>query len=192
VGTLKGVKVPVVKVRRSMNATKLRVAAAALAVLFAFAAASATAEAQPVPDVTAPPGVTTVREVQGGGAQIYACHMTASDAYQWTLTGPKAILINADGSDFGTHGFGPAWTATDGSSIGADGAHPLAKADRAGSVPSLLLTVTSSRGSGVLNGIRLVRRSDTKGGLPPASGCDAGHLNATAASHYSAVYTFYR
>jgi Protein of unknown function (DUF3455) len=37
-----------------------------------------------------------------------------------------------------------------------------------------------------------VRRADTEGGLPPASGCDAAHTGATTAVHYSAVYTFFR
>jgi hypothetical protein len=32
----------------------------------------------PTPEVTPPPGVTTVQEVQAGGVQIYACRMTAT------------------------------------------------------------------------------------------------------------------
>jgi hypothetical protein len=76
--------------------------------------------------------------------------------------------------------------------IGADGAHTLAKIDRAYSVPALLLRVNSSQGQGILSGVRFVRRSDTEGGLPPAVGCDSTHVDATVASHYSAVYTFYK
>lgn len=139
-----------------------------------------------------PLGATVVREVQGGGVQVYACRPTANGSYPRTLVGPKALLINDDGSTFGMHSAGPTWTADDGSSIKADGAHPLAKVDRPGSVPALLLKVTSSHGSGALSGVRLVRRSDTEAGLPPTTGCDASHANATVASHYSAVYTFYR
>jgi hypothetical protein len=59
-------------------------------------------------------------------------------------------------------------------------------------VPALLLRVTSFHGEGILSGVRFVRRSETEGGLAPATGCDAAHANATTASHYSAVYTFYR
>jgi hypothetical protein len=70
--------------------------------------------------------------------------------------------------------------------------HPLAKIDLPGSVPALLLTVTSEHGDGVLRGVRFVRRAQTQGGAAPAAGCDAEHVNATTASRYSAVYTFYR
>lgn len=139
-----------------------------------------------------PPGAVAVREVQAGGAQIYACRATASGPFAWTLVGPKALLINDDGSDFGTHSAGPTWTAADGSSISADGAHPLAKIESAQSIPALVLNVVSSKGQGILSGIRFVRRADTAGGRAPATGCDAQHADATTAVHYSAVYTFYR
>jgi hypothetical protein len=164
------------------------IAALALFLTCASASASAETESQPSP----PPGTTVVREVQAGGAQVYACRAAAGGAYQWTLVGPKAVLINDDGTDFGTHSAGPTWTAVDGSSIGADGAHPLAKIDRPQSVPALLLAVTSTHGEGVLSGVRFVRRAETQGGTAPATGCDATHVDATTASRYSAVYTFYR
>lgn len=175
-----------------MDRRSLWPAAGALALMLSFAAGADEASAAGAPDVPPPAGAAVVREVQGGGAQVYACRAAANGTYAWTLTGPEAVLINDGGGEFGTHSAGPTWTATDGSSISADGAHPLAKVNRPDSVPALLLTVTSSRGSGVLSGVRLVRRSDTQGGLPPSTGCDASHLNATVASHYSAVYTFYR
>ena len=112
--------------------------------------------------------------------------------YQWTLVGPSAILVNDDGTSFGTHTAGPTWTAADGSAITADGAHPVATVKRAEGVPALLLAVTSSTGTGVLNGVRFVRRVDTAGGFAPATDCDASHVNARIAKHYSAIYTFYR
>lgn len=162
----------------------------ALWVLWAVASGGAggAQEAEPQP----PADATFLRAVQGGGAQIYACAATPAGGFAWTLRGPKAVLIADDGSDFGTHSAGPTWVAVDGSMIGADGAHPLAKIDHPQSVPSLLLRVTSLRGDGMLSGVRYVRRSDTAGGLPPANGCDAQHVNAVAARHYSAVYSFYR
>jgi hypothetical protein len=145
-------------------------------------------ETEPQP----PPDATLVREVQGGGAQVYACRATPAGGFAWTLVGPKAVLIADDGSDFGTHSAGPIWVAVDGSMIGADGAHPLAKVEHPQSVASLLLRVTSSRGDGALAGVRYVRRTDTAGGLPPAGGCDAQHVGGVSARHYSAVYSFYR
>ncbi len=160
------------------------------AMLLCAGAASAAGESPA--DIAAPPGAGVVREVQAGGVQIYACRATSTGTFAWVLTGPKAILVDADGSDFGTHGVGPRWTATDGSAIVADGAHPLAKVERPDGVAALLLSVVSSTGSGVLSGVRFVRRWDTSGGLPPATVCDASSTGATVARHYSAVYTFYR
>jgi hypothetical protein len=169
-----------------------RATGAALLLFLTCATAGAAANAAPEPELTPPPGATLVREVQAGGAQVYACRTAADGAYQWTLTGPKALLVNDDGSDFGMHGAGPSWTAADGSSIRADGAHPLAVVKRTGAVPALMLKVVSSTGSGALSGVQFVRRADTEGGLAPATGCDAAHAGATTAVHYSAVYTFFR
>ncbi len=155
--------------------------------LAAFAPLPAAAQQEVVP----PAGVTPVRVVQAGGAQVYACRMQADGTYAWALVGPKAVLVNADGSDFGTHTAGPRWTAADGSSIVADGANPVMRAPRPNAVPALVLRVASATGTGILSDVRFVSRADTLGGLAPATGCDAAHVNATAASHYSAVYTFY-
>jgi hypothetical protein len=162
--------------------------AVALLCLCASPIVSLAADLQPAP----PSDATIVRDVQAGGAQVYACRKTSPATFGWVLVGPKAVLINANGIDFGSHSAGPTWTALDGSTIVADGAHPLAKVDRANAVPALLLSVTASHGNGVLTGVRYVRRADTEGGLPPATGCDAEHVDSTAASHYSATYTFYR
>jgi hypothetical protein len=178
--------------RAAMNAHTPHVAVTALVLFLACAFSSESTIAAPVPEPTPPAGATVVREVQAGGAQVYACRETETGAFQWTLTGPKAVLINDDGSDFGTHSAGPTWTAVDGSTITGDGAHPLAKIDRFQSVPALLLKVASAHGDGVLSGVRFVRRTETAGGVAPANGCDAAHVNTTVAIRYSAVYTFYR
>jgi hypothetical protein len=167
-------------------------AAASMALFVLLAGSGSVAAMAADPEIAPPAGAAVVREVQAGGAQVYACRQTPAGAYQWTLVGPNAILINADGTSFGTHSPGPTWTAADGSAITGDGAHPLAAVKRSEGVPALLLAVASSTGTGVLNGVRFVQRSDTAGGFAPTTGCDASHLNATAAKHYSAVYTFYR
>jgi hypothetical protein len=139
-----------------------------------------------------PPDAVVVGEAQAGGAQVYRCAVVPDGTFAWTLIGPKALLVGDDGTDFGTHSAGPMWTAVDGSSITADGAHPLEKVARPQSVPALLLRVTGQTGTGVLSGVRFVRRADTEGGLPPPGGCDAAHTGAVTARHYSAIYTFYK
>ncbi len=154
----------------------------------ALAFVPVAAGAQIVP----PPGVTVVRHVQAGGAQVYSCKQQPDGTYAWTLVGPKAVLVNDDGTDFGTHTTGPRWTAVDGSSIVAEGANPVARLARPNAVPALVLRVAAAGGSGVLSDVRFVVRDDTEGGVAPATGCDAAHAGATVASHYSATYTFYR
>jgi len=150
-----------------MHRNTLRAAGAALLLFLTRASAGAAADAAPEPEPTPPPGTTLVR-VQAGGAQVYACRSAADGTYQWTLTGPKAPLVNDDGSDFGMHSAGPAWTAVDGSSIRADGAHPLAVVKRTGAVPALMLKVISSNGSGALSGVQFVRRA--RYGRRPSAG----------------------
>lgn len=162
----------------------------ACAVALALVGCSALAMAREA--APGPAGSTVVREVQAGGAQVYACRRLPTGIFAWMLVGPKAVLVNDDGSDFGTHAAGPTWMAVDGSKITADGAHPLEKITRPNAVPGLLLTVTSAEGNGMLTGVRYVRRAETEGGLAPDGGCDAAREGATVASHYSAVYTFYR
>jgi hypothetical protein len=39
--------------------------------------------------------------------------------------------------------------------------------------------------------VKFIRRSDTRGGIAPTTGCDAQHLNATSRVPYTAIYTFY-
>lgn len=169
-----------------------RAACSALVLFLSSASLGAPALAASAQQINPPAGVAVVREVQGGGAQVYACRAAAGGSYAWTLLGPNAILVNDDGTRFGSHGNGPHWTADDGSTVRADGAHPLAVVKHPDAVPDLLLKVVSEQGSGVLSPVKFVTRTDTQGGLPPKTGCDAAHAGATAAEHYSAIYTFYR
>src|SRR5581483_11184477 len=177
------------------NASAMRITRHAISMTFGALLAgglAAGAASAAEPDVAAPAGAMLVREVQAGGAQVYACRQAADGSYGWSLVGPNAVLVNADGTTFGTHTAGPTWTASDGSSVVADGAHPVNVVRRPNAVPALLLSVASSNGNGVLTGVRFIRRSDTEGGVAPATGCDAGaaRANARAAVHYSAIYSF--
>ena len=164
----------------------------------ATAALCVTTTATATPQITSgdveralPPGSVTVREVQGGGAQIYACHELANQ-YVWILVGPQAVLVNDDGSIFGVHTAGPKWVAQDGSSIVANSDKPLARISHPDALPALLLSVIASGGPGALSGILYVSRTNVLGGMPPDAGCDAEHAGATVARHYSAVYRFFK
>jgi len=147
--------------------------------------------AQP-PDPTLPPATATVvLAAEGRGVQIYRC--TQQDAsYTWVFQSPEATLFDPKThQQLGTHGAGPTWTWQDGSAITGKVLQKLPSPDP-NSIPWLLLSTTpSGTAAGALTPITLVRRSDTHGGNPPATGCDAQHANATLRVPYTATYTFY-
>jgi len=123
--------------------------------------------------------------VHASGDQVYTC-----DGSQWALTAPDAKLFDESGRQVGTHFAGPAWQWSDGSQVIGK---PVANATPdAQSVPWLLLTAADHRGEGVMKSISSIQRLHTKGGKPPAGGCDAAHKGDQTRSHYTADYYFYR
>ncbi len=103
---------------------------------------------------------------------------------------PVARLFDANQNEVGTHGDGPLWNFEDGSSIQGV---PFAKSSSPdpASIPWLLLKGVKPRRVGVLTAVDFIRRSDTKGGTPPTSGCDPVHKGDIARIPYTATYTFY-
>jgi hypothetical protein len=139
--------------------------------------------------ISPPPSSALLLEAQADGVQIYVCeHMNSGEG--WVFKEPSAELFDNEGRQIATHFAGPTWKLTDGSEvIGA----PVAKADApmSGAIPWLLLKVTARHGSGKLAAVSMIRRIDTKGGVAPATGCDANHLGDEARMRYSATYQFY-
>ncbi len=99
-------------------------------------------------------------------------------------------MLDASGKEVGSHGAGPFWKAADGSLVKGK-LVTSSKAPGAGDIAWLLLKASEHERSGVLATVEYIRRSDTHGGVAPATGCDAGHLEATARVPYTATYTFY-
>jgi len=129
--------------------------------------------------------------VKGDGVQIYACKDAAGGSgAQWTLVAPDAKLLDASGKVVGTHGAGPFWKSVDGSLVKGQ---VVAKnnAPGAGDVPWLLLKASAHEGDGLMSKVEFIRRTETHGGAPPATGCDAQHLNVELRVPYTATYTFY-
>ena len=60
-----------------------------------------------------------------------------------------------------------------------------------GAIPWLLLRAKSHEGSGRLSTVAFIRRTKTKGGAAPVSGCDASHVSEQARMRYSAEYQFF-
>jgi Protein of unknown function (DUF3455) len=145
--------------------------------------------------VEAPASATLVLQLFAKGTQNYRCQATSASAAEWKLVAPEAELFRGTepGGDLaGTHGAGPSWTLKDGS--GAKGDAPNAKraASPEGAIPWLLIPSQSNGQPGELQGVTLVQRIGTKGGVAPAGGCDAGSVGAETKVPYTATYVFYR
>ena len=133
-----------------------------------------------------------VLEMRAAGVQVYRC-ADADGRFAWRLVGPEAQLDSADGKVVVRHFAGPSWQAADGSTVVgevvASGVAGLA--DAAGSVPWLVLRAASHSGTGLLDAVAYVVRSDTAGGAAPAAGCDPAHGAVEVRVPYTATYTFF-
>ena len=139
--------------------------------------------------VTPPQGSTLLFAVAADGVQIYTCEAKGS-TFEWSFKGPEANLFDQQGRQIGTHFAGPSWKMVDGSEIVGEVAAKL-DAPEPNAVQWLLLRAKSHEGSGVLSQVAFIRRTDTKGGAAPKTGCDASHLSQQARMRYSATYQFF-
>jgi Protein of unknown function (DUF3455) len=138
--------------------------------------------------VPPPQGAPLLLEVAADGVQIYVCE-AHDQGIRWTFKAPEANLFDKQGLQVGTHFAGPTWKIGDGAVIGDVAAR--ADAPAGGAIPWLLLRAKSHEGSGVLSTVAFIRRADTKGGIAPASGCDATRSGAQARIRYYAAYQFF-
>ncbi|WP_263383189.1 DUF3455 domain-containing protein [Granulicella arctica] len=130
-----------------------------------------------------------VLTVQGRGAQIYGCQPIGA-TFQWVFQAPVARLFDDKNVEVGTHADGPTWTLQDGSSVQGILVTKQPSPDAA-NIPWLLLKATKPQRAGLLTSVEMIRRSDTKGGIAPTTGCDATHKGDLVRVPYSATYTFY-
>jgi hypothetical protein len=139
--------------------------------------------------VAPPQGSALLLEAVADGVQIYTCEAKGS-LFQWTFTAPEAILFDKQGRQIGAHFAGPTWKMADGSAIVGE---VIAKGDapEKGAIQWLLLRAKAHEGQGILGEAAFIRRTDTKGGVAPTAGCDAGHISEQARMRYSAIYQFF-
>lgn len=158
---------------------------ASAAEIAAPAAVGADARAVSIPgipkDIKPPKGAKPIGAyVVTTGTQTYTC---AGGIFTGASV-PEAQLIGTGGR---VHHFGgPSWQSTRDNSLVT--AKKLAESPRAGTIPELLLEVTSSTGGGVLGRSTHISRLLTSGGTAPAGACTNG---ATKAVKYGAVYVFW-
>jgi hypothetical protein len=124
------------------------------------------------------------------GSQIYVCQAGPDQKLTWTLKAPEADLSDASGKTIGHHFAGPTWRHSDGSEVTGK-ATARQDAPESNDIPWLLVNVIGHSGSGILAKVTTIQRIHTKGGQPPATGCDDAHRGAETKSAYAADYYFY-
>jgi hypothetical protein len=139
--------------------------------------------------VAPPQGSALLLETVADGVQIYACE-AKGNLFEWSFKAPEASLFDKQGRQIGTHFAGPTWKMADGSAIVGE---VIAKADapERGAIQWLLLRAKAHEGQGILGEAAFIRRTDTKGGVAPTAGCDAGHISEQARMRYFAIYQFF-
>ena len=163
----------------------MRAAPIAAAILIGTGVVAARADQAAV----APPeGSALVLELVADGVQIYTCD-AKEGGFDWSFKAPEANLFDKQGRQVGTHFAGPTWKIDDGSEVVGE---VVAKSDapEPGAIQWLLLRAKSHQGSGALSTVAYIRRTETKGGLAPSTGCDASHKSQQARMRYSATYQF--
>ena len=135
-------------------------------------------------------GEEVVLLAHGSGSQIYTCRADADGKFIWTLKAPEAELTDGKGTVIGRHFAGPSWQLKDGSAVTGKASAQVDSQDP-GSIPWLLVNVVSHSGNGLLTKVTTIQRVSTRGGKPPALGCDEAHRDAETKSKYTADYYFY-
>ncbi len=119
------------------------------------------------------------------GAQVYECKPDDSGKLGWVLREPIATLL-LDGKTVGRHYAGPNWEHMDGSAIVGKAIANVPGAT-SNDIPWLKIEVVSQRGNGVLTGVSLVQRINTRGGKADAPCTTAGALLSVP---YATDYVF--
>jgi hypothetical protein len=146
-------------------------------------------------NLKAPAGEELIFQAHAAGVQIYVCQAATAAAaadqkLSWAFRAPEAKLLDAKGATIGSHYAGPAWKHNDGSEVTGKVAarHDAPDAD---SIPWLLLTAAGHSGTGLLGRVTTIQRLHTKGGQPPAAGCEESKRGTEIKVPYTADYYFY-
>jgi Protein of unknown function (DUF3455) len=139
--------------------------------------------------VALPAGSRPLLEVRAEGVQVYRCE-SKPEGFEWKFKAVEANLFDNQGRQIGIHSDGPTWKMDDSSEVVGEVVERTSSPDP-GAIQWLLLRVKSHEGLGSLSQAAFIRRTDTKGGVAPKTGCDANHLSQEARMRYSAIYQFF-
>lgn len=147
-----------------------------------------------LPDaVKVPAGNKVALETVGMGDITYECRdkANAPGMTEWVFVGPNAVLNDRSGRQVGKY-YGPpaTWESMDGSKLTA---MQLAVAPAgAGNIPYQLVKTNPAMGSGAMTGVTYIQRVATRGGVAPASVCDATSKGKKEIVKYQADYIFWK
>jgi Protein of unknown function (DUF3455) len=159
-----------------------------------MAPAAAMFKQDALPDaVKVPAGNKVVLETVGVGEITYECRdkKDAAGQFEWVFAGPAAVLNDRGGKAIGSY-YGPpaTWQSSDGSKITAT---QLAVAPAgAGNIPLQLVKANPASSAGAMMGVTYIQRVATKGGVAPASSCDATSKGKKEVVKYQADYIFWK
>ncbi len=108
----------------------------------------------------------------------------------WEFTGPETVLFNENGNLVGTHGAGPSWSSTDGSTV-IGTVKGRVDAPQSGDIPWLLVSTKPNDKPGTFSSVTGIHRVNTRGGVSPSRGCTSqDNVGSKSAVDYSADYVF--
>jgi Protein of unknown function (DUF3455) len=154
-----------------------------------------------LPDaVKVPAGQRVAMETVGVGDITYQCREKAAmaGAFEWVFVGPNAVLNNRKGEQVGKY-YGPpaTWEHQDGSTL--TGAQVAVSPAAAGSIPLQLVKVNAAMAdvkteskAGAMTGLSFIQRVATRGGVAPASACNAENKDRKEVVKYQADYIFWK
>lgn len=169
-----------------------RLAFACFAATLATTPAFALLEPQGLaPRLAAPASERPAFMLSGNGVMIYQCKATLANpnVYAWYFVAPDATLYD------GAHEV--ARMATPNTLESLDDASSLSGVLRAaqpspGALPWTLSQAQPVGETGLFADVSSMQRVNTRGGLPPAGGCNADNDGAESRVAFSADYYFYR
>ena len=147
-----------------------------------------------LPDaVKVPAGNKVAMQTVGVGDITYECRDKANSPgmTEWVFVGPNAVLNDRSGRQVGKY-YGPpaTWESMDGSKLTAT---QLAVAPAGtGNIPYQLVKANPATGSGAMSGVTHIQRVATKGGVAPATLCDAASKGKKEIVKYQADYIFWK
>ena len=170
------------------------------AVAALLAAGATTAMAQAAFDqsslpaaVKVPAGNKVALETVGVGEITYECRdkKDAAGQFEWVFVGPDAVLNDRSGKAVGKY-FGPpaTWQSSDGSKVTAT--QVAVSPTSAGNIPLQLVKANPATGNGAMTGVTFIQRVATKGGVAPATACDATSKGKKEIVKYQADYIIYK